>query len=429
MNNVLNMAVPVFKGGLFLYSVVIIIITLSAVVVLMHRKVEIGHAMLAGSILLTALTVSSPLLFFQSVVATGRHPNTWEILVALFFVMCLEFQLRTSGLLDGLMSAARSKQISDKVLLAGIPAFLGFLPSMGGALFSAPMVENASRKYKMSPEQKTTVNYWFRHIWEFVNPITPSLLLVGQITHIALPDLIGSMGWFVVAAVVIGWIVCLSGLREVKEGKNENETAALSGEFVPLRKGMNSILLTAGPILLNLFLVVALHLAASASMAIVVMLMILVLKQKFANVRKMFRHGMDKKLLWGVGSVLLFQQVLQDTGILGGVVDMLETYRISPMIVAAALAFSSGILTGTSSGFVALSMPIIVALAPGDIATVTVGFVVGTAGQMLSPMHLCFLVTLKYFRADFTGSIKPIAIMEMMMIGLLFLRYGVFSRI
>ena len=79
------------------------------------------------------------------------------------------------------MAAARTKLISDKTSFGGMPAFLGFLPSLGGALFSAPMVENASRRYDMTPEQKTAINYWFRHIWEFANPIMPGLLLLHKL--------------------------------------------------------------------------------------------------------------------------------------------------------------------------------------------------------------------------------------------------------
>ena len=407
-------------------SVAIILIVLCTVVVLLHRKVEIGHAMLAGSVILIVTTLSSPLLFFDSVVKTGSHSNTWEILIALYFVMCLEYQLRTSGLLDKVMAVARRKLISDKFLLAGMPAFLGFLPSMGGALFSAPMVANASRRYDMTPEQKTVVNYWFRHIWEFVNPIMPALLLTGQMTQIPLPDLIQSMAIFVVGAIVFGWLVCLAGIKE-KTAENMVDPDDEPANTAPLpQNGLNPILWTAGPILFNIFLVVFFHIAASVSMAIVVLLMVLVLRQQTADIKVMLRHALDRKLLWGIGSILLFQQVLQDTGALRGVVELLSTYGISPLVVAGVLAFTGGILTGTSGGFVALSMPVIVAMSPGDLVAVSVGFVLGTAGQMLSPMHLCLLVTLRYFGADFARSMIPVVIMEAMMFGLLFLRYGVF---
>ena len=406
-------------------SVVVILFTLSTVVILLHRRVEIGHSMLVGSLMLQVLTWSSPELFLGAILRTLQNFNTWEILGALYFVMCLEFQLRTSGLLDEVMFAARAHLLSDKFLLAGMPAFLGFLPSLGGALFSAPMVENASRRYVMTPEDKTTVNFWFRHVWEFVNPIMPGLLLLSQITQLPLSTLMIEMAPFTVAAILIGWFFCLMRLREKPEGPVDRENG--SDEAVEVkRKGVHAIALTVGPILLNIFLVVAFKLPASVAMAIVVGLMTIILRQNVTNIKKMLIHGLDRKLLWGIGSVLLFQQVLLDTGALSGVVAMLRSSRISPLIISGILAFVAGILTGTSGGFVAVSMPIVVALAPGEISAAIVGFVLGTAGQMLSPMHLCILVTIEYFKANFVRSLTPVALMESLMVGVLIIRYGLF---
>ncbi len=191
----------------------------------------------------------------------------------------------------------------------------------------------------------------------------PGLLLTAQITRIPLSDLIGSLFIYVLIAILVGWIVCLTGVKELAEIPKPERLDEPGCEFVTRRRARNSVLLTVGPILLNIFLVVVFHFAASVSMAIVVLLMTMVLHQKLADIKDMLRHGLDRKLLWGIGSVLLFQQVLQDTGVLTGVVKMLEAFQISPLIVAGVLAFSGGVLTGTSGGFVALSMPIIVALA------------------------------------------------------------------
>jgi len=407
-------------------SVAVILITLSTVVILLHRRVEIGHAMLAGSLLLQLLTWSTPELFLGAIRGTLQNFNTWEILGALYFVMCLEFQLRTSGLLNEVMTAARAHLLSDKFLLAGMPAFLGFLPSLGGALFSAPMVENASRGYEMTPEDKTTVNFWFRHVWEFVNPIMPGLLLLSQITQFSLSTLMVEMAPFTVAAIVIGWLFCLMRLREKRDISVDEGPTSQEAVMEIQRKGWHAIALTAGPILLNIFLVVAFKLPASVAMGGVVAMMAIILRQNASDIKKMLIHGLDRKLLWGIGSVLLFQQVLLDTGALSGVVTMLRSSRISPLVIAGILAFVTGMLTGTSGGFVAVSMPIVVALAPDEIAAAVVGFVLGTAGQMLSPMHLCILVTVEYFKANFIRSLMPVALMEALMVGLLVMRYGVF---
>ena len=407
-------------------SVVVILVTLSTVVILLHRRVEIGHAMFAGALLLQVLTWSSPEIFLGAILGTLQTFNTWEILGALYFVMCLEFQLRTSGLLDEVMSAARARLLSDKFLLAGMPAFLGFLPSLGGALFSAPMVENASRRYQMTADDKATVNFWFRHVWEFINPIAPGLLLLSQITRFPLSTLIMEMAPFTVAAGAISWAFCLMRLREKPLIPVIERAISPDAVIEVQRKAWHAIALTVGPILLNIFLVVAFKLPASVSMFLVVGLMAVILRQDANNIKQMLIHALDRKLLWGIGSVLLFQQVLLDTGALTGVVTMLRSSRISPMIIAGILTFVAGIMTGTAGGFVAVSMPIVVALAPGEIAVAAVGFVVGTAGQMLSPMHLCILVTVKYFNSNFIRSLTPVALMEAVMVVLLFIRYGVF---
>ena len=414
------------EGVRLMQSVVVILLTLSIVVVLLHRRLEIGHSMLVGSLLLQLLTWSAPALFLGAALKTLQNFNTWEILGALYFVMCLEFQLRTSGLLDDVMAAARARLLSDKLLLAGMPAFLGFLPSLGGALFSAPLVENASRRYDMTAEDKATVNFWFRHVWEFVNPIMPGLLLLSQVTRFPLSDLMLEMAPFTLASMAIGWAFCLMRLREKPAELNENgEIGSLATGEVK-RKGLHALSLTAGPILLNIFLVMVFRLPASVAMAAVVSLMAIILHQNSASIQRMVIHALDRKLLWGIGSVLLFQQVLMDTGSLSGVVAMLRSSNISPFLITAILTFVTGILTGTSGGFVAVSMPIVVALAPGDIAAAVVGFVVGTAGQMLSPMHLCILVTCEYFKADFVRSLTPVAMMEALLAGVLVIKYSVF---
>jgi len=214
-------------------------------------------------------------------------------------------------------------------------------------------------------------------------------------------------------------------LQEKPHGAGGGEDESVEAAEVK-RKGVYAVALTAGPILLNIFLVIAFKLPAAVAMGSVVCLMAIILRQNVANIKKMLIHGLDRKLLWGIGSVLLFQQVLIDTGALAGVVAILRSSQISPLLITGALAFATGVLTGSSGGFVAVCMPIVAALAPGEIAAAVVGFVAGTAGQMLSPMHLCILVTCEYFKSNFVRSLTPVALMEVFMVGCLVIRYGMF---
>lgn len=387
-----------------------ILITLTVIVILLNRKTKMVYAMLAGSVVL--FLTSGPELTKLTVAAinTLTGYSTWEILFALYFVMCLEFQLRTSGTIDGLMSAARSLFKSDRVLLAMMPAFLGFLPSLGGAIFSAPLVESASKSYILSAETKTAINYWFRHVWEYTNPIFTGMLLASQISGISLGTLISHMAWVTALSIAIGWLFLIVPIREASPSTSSAPAVAqpsLHRRFV---------VLAAAPILANLALVVVCHFPASISMAVVVASMAVVLKQTKPQLKSMARHALDGNLLWGIAAILFFQHVLRQSGLLQEVAQFLDTMNIPATVAIGIIAFVGGLLTGTSQGFVAISFPFISAIAPGDLTLAMIAFTLGTAGQMLSPAHMCLLVTLDYFQANFFKSLRPVLVMNIIMI-------------
>ncbi|MBP2637250.1 MAG: integral rane protein [Firmicutes bacterium] len=394
-----------------MYAVLKIMATLAVVVFLLNRKVKMGNAMLAGSgvlLLLSGLQLSQLQAAVWETVAT---PSTWEIILALYFVMCLEYQLRCGGIIDGLMSAARKVMRSDRILLALMPAFLGFLPSLGGAIFSAPLVENAGKPYKLTGETKTAINYWFRHVWEFTNPILASMLLASQLAGIPLNTLILSMVWVTVLATLIGWLFFLTPLKGDSQSEQSDSADADTDT------GYRYLILAAGPILANFFLVVVMKLSASLAMALVVAAMAFILRQNVSENKAMLSHAFDRKLLWGIVAILFFQNILRQTGAIEDIAALLNNLAVSNAVIIGAIAFAAGILTGSSQGFIALTFPFVAVLAPGDVALATLAFVVGVAGQMLSPAHLCLLVTLDYFKADFLKTLRPIAFLEIIMVG------------
>ncbi|MGL5514412.1 MAG: DUF401 family protein [Sporomusa sp.] len=395
-----------------MFEVLKILITLVVIVLLLNRKIKMGNAMLAGSGVLFLLSGLTAQHLKAAVVTTATSLSTWEIVLALYFVMCLEYQLRVGGIVDGLMETARRRLRSDRALLAIMPAFLGFLPSLGGAVFSAPLVENAGKPYKLSAETKTAINYWFRHVWEYTNPILASLLLASQISNIPLNLLIVNMVWVTVFSIIIGIVFLLLPLK--KTNRHVIHPTATS------KGGSNGsyyyVCLAAGPVFANFFLVVAMHFPASVSMGLVVLAMAFILRQNLGNIRAMLAHAFDHKLLWGIVSILLFQSVLRQSGTIEEIAMLLNSLAVSKQVIIGTVSFVAGLLTGTTQGFVAIAFPFVAVLAPGDINLAMLAYVLGAAGQMLSPAHLCLLLTLEYFKADFLKTLLPIVLLEAIMV-------------
>ncbi|EGO65267.1 DUF401 family protein [Acetonema longum] len=386
-------------------SVIKVFVTLVLVVVLLHRKFGIGNSMLAGAGLL--FIMCSPQITTLQLAVKGLllSGSTWEILFALYLVMCVEYQLRTHGIIDGLMEAARVLLKSDKVLLALMPAFLGFLPSLGGAVFSAPLVEAAARQYAVSPEQKAGINYWFRHLFECVNPIMPALLLAAQIVQIPVGVLIVHMLWVPVFCLIVGWLYYIAPLKRQEEARVSHIAAQSK------RSGIGAIAMATGPILVNFILVVAFGFGPALSMLVAVAGMILLLRQTPDGIFSMLKHALDKKLLWGIICILFFQQILTHSGIIAEVAHVLQNSGIPLMIVIGLIAFLVGILVGTGQGFVAITFPLVAAISKGNVNIAAAAFVAGFAGQMLSPAHLCLLVSLDYYKGDFLSAMKPITLL------------------
>lgn len=400
-----------------------ILSTLFLVVWLLRRRVQIGHAMLAGSIIIFIIASPTWDKAATALQATLLETSTWEVVLAMFFVMCLEHLLRTSGTIEGFMTSMKALLRSDRVLLVLMPAFLGLLPSLGGAMFSAPMVEHVSQKYPLTPENKVTINYWFRHIWEYANPIVPALILGSQITSIPLGSLVTHMGGYTFLALILGWIFLLTG-KKFRPQKQLNNLTKLE---VPNSPGTNlfeasslktssgsirCVLLAIGPIIANLVLVVSFQLSAAVSMGLVVFGMVAIMRLERKQVIKMLTHSFDKKLLWGILSIMLFQHVLTVSGLVQEIVVLFQGTNLPIAIMIGLCALMVGILTGSPQGVVAITFPIIAVLAPGSINTATTAYVMGIAGSMLSPAHLCLIVTGEYFKGDIFKSLRPVLLLE-----------------
>lgn len=443
---------------------------LAFMVILMRKRISLGNSMVGGALLLWLLMSPTVGTAWTAVSSTLERGSTWEVMLAMYFVMSLEYLLRTQGILDGFMSSIRQLLRSDRILLAFMPAFLGFLPSMGGALFSAPMVENAAKTYALSPEDKTAINYWFRHIWEFSNPIVPALLLASEIASVPVSVLITHLAGYTVLAAALGWLVLLTGqkyrlpslataehgsggqrtlnayahrtglrvakgagteptdrrninitvdaVRETaveKTDTTDRELAAreMSANIQNVKKygALTYVLLAAGPIFANIFLVVLFDLSAALSMGIVVTGMVVWLKLKPTGIGKMLEHAFDRKLMWGIFSILLFQETLEATGMITDIVILLKSSGVPAHLMVGILALLIGMLTGQLQGFVAVAFPMITALSPGNLSLIVTGYVMGVVGAMLSPAHLCLVVTLEYFKANFVRSLRPIFLM------------------
>ena len=382
------------------------------IVVLLKKRVALGHTMLIASFVLFILVAPEFMIMEKTLRLTISSVGTWKLMAAMYLVMCLEYQLRTTGVLERFMDTVK-KVFSDKVLLAVMPGVIGFLPSLGGAIMSCPMVENAAKNLAVTREQKSSINYWFRHIGEYANPIVPGMLLASEILKMPLRDLLIVLAPFGLLSFVLGWLFLIN--------KVEKAPIAMAKIEAKIKSPFKNIALALGPILLNIILVVAFELDAASSLAIVILVMAIILKQKLRHIGQMIKAAYNFNLLWGVFGIICFQHMFNTSGAVNMFLNYMETTMVPIDFVVMMIAFMGGLLCGVGQSIIALAFPIIAAMGTLDMNLIVCAYIFGTAGQMMSPVHLCYPLTVEYFKADMVKPMLPVIYMEFIMMSIAFL--------
>ena len=389
----------------------LLIIAMAIIILMLRRHIPIGPCMLTGGLFIWLMKTPELHYLTQAFTETLSLPRTYDIIFALYFVMCLEIELRTSGALAGMVHALQKIFSSNRVTLAVMPAFLGLLPSLGGARFSAPIVEEASKGLGLTNDHQSAINFWFRHIFEFSSPIIPGMIMACNIAGVAYSEFIMHLCWLTVLMFSVGWFVLIRPIKTDSIKENAGSQAADE-------QGWQDLWLSLSPVILTFVLVVFFNMNASVGMGVVTAGLFLVLHftKREVSLKEVVVGAIDMKMFFNVLCILYFIQILTVTQVLQEIVTAFQSSPLPVPVIIACVSFIIGVLTGMSQGHVAIIMPIIAAMQTGSLNLAGVAMAFGVAGQMLTPTHMCLVVTVDYFKANFFKTLKPVLIGEVMLL-------------
>ncbi len=366
------------------------------IVLFLRLRWNLGLVMLVGALFLGALYGIGPVQQAKVVFFSSIDAETLNLVIGLMLIMVLENIIRKRGVLKRMMEAVVNVARDRRVAMAVLPGVIGLLPSAGGAAFSAPMVQEAAADVDIGPEHKTFINYWFRHIWEYVSPLYPGIVLAVAITKIPLNKFLAYQLPLPLAVVGVGALLGFRGLQHRPvEGKRDLEE-------------IKTLVVTLIPILASIVLVVVFKLQLAVAMSIVVLSLLLFYRYSVKEVWTALRESVSLNVVLMVVGIMVFKGMLEATGAIQALPAFFRQSGLPTGVILFALPFIVGLLTGLTVGFVGATFPIITAMLGGapDVGSITFAFASGFAGVMLSPTHLCLLLTIKYFKADMARSYR-----------------------
>jgi integral membrane protein (TIGR00529 family) len=284
-------------------------------------------------------------------------------------------------------------------------------------------VEVSTGKMKLKPAFNAFLNFWFRHDWELIWPLYAGLLLFQAMSRIPLRRIILFQLPFSILHIVMGLAVSFlyfrrHGIKRERPGPSNGIHATLRDFF----SGTWPIL----AVILLFFLKVPPVLPLPLHWALLLVAAVLSLWKKVGP-REMGAVVFGKttiRSLLVIAAVIVFQRVIQ----ISAAFDALKTMDVSLGLVVLFIflvSFSVAFLTGVNTAYIAIAFPVLLPLIqhmPNYFYLSLYIYIIGYAGILVSPLHLCLVLTNEYFGASllevYRYMVIPILLMMTLATGL-----------
>jgi integral membrane protein (TIGR00529 family) len=362
------------------------------ILILLRKKLNIGLVMMTASFVLFVIYRMPLELIVKTCKAALLNSVTINLILALSFIRMFEMILREHDVLAEMMKTVKAIFKNRKIVTVSMPLLIGLMPSVGGAYFSAPMVAETTRDIEMSPEEKGFINYWFRHPWEYILPLYPGILLASAIAKIELYRLITVNLVCALLMLITGFIFAMQGLKG--DVKTEDRLS---------KKGLWSFM----PIVTVILLVVIFRMDLHYALLAVVLFLLFFYRYTMKSSFKAVQHGFSLDIIILILGVMFFKESMENSGAVRNLSQffLMEGIPVAPILFL--VPFITGMLTGITVGFVGSTFPLIISIA-GNLSAgeISFAFVSGFLGVLLSPVHICLILTRDYFKADLWGIYK-----------------------
>lgn len=370
----------------------------AVIVFLLSRRWNLGYVLLLGSVLLGLLFGLPASEMLKQAWVAAIDLKTLRLVAAVLLITTLGELLRETASMERLVSSLQELIRDPRLVLAIVPALIGLLPMPGGAMLSAPMVEEMGGKLRLSPERKTYLNYWFRHVWEYTFPLYPALIVVSGMLGIPLWRLTLTQFPLTLGAITAGAVV---GLRQISRPEK-----AKAAEGPSRQRSLRTLALSIWPIALVIILTLVFRVELALSLTASIALAAIAHGVKPRVLGGVLRRGLSWRTALLVFGIMIFKQMVLASGAAQALSDTLVAWGIAPMVIVTAVPFVLGQLTGLTLSMVGIGFPLLLPFISGSdvyLNQTVVAFAAGFMGILLSPVHLCLALTREYFHAQWAG--------------------------
>ncbi|WP_347487779.1 DUF401 family protein [Desulfoscipio sp. XC116] len=379
-------------------------------VLMLRKNIGIGITMMISTGILGIIYGLNIVRLIKQFGLTIMDVNTLSLVLILVLIMILESIMRHTNMLETMTNSLSHLPLNHGIQVAIIPAIVGFLPSAGGARFTAPLVAQATANTSYRAEDKAFINYWFRHIWEFSLPLYPGLILAAHIAGIPIGTMFLWLWPISIFWALLGyWLVFKYNNNEVQQ---KAESPVTSDSAHEIRAFLQVFIKNTWP----LWVTVVLALFIPILWALILVLCCLILQKRYplALIWQTLKEPITIKIVLLTWGVMAFKDVLELSGAVVQVSNAIAILAVPILVLVIILPLITGMLTGMVQACAGIAFPLLVSIVEPTTGYAVLAYVAGTVGVMISPLHLCLILTIDYFKVNFMSCYKSLILPGLM---------------
>jgi hypothetical protein len=228
--------------------------------------------------------------------------------------------------------------------------------------------------------------------------VSQFLILTAALTGVGIDDLIVRQAFVVAVMIVVGYLVGLRKTRIVKNSDVKKESS--------LKTNLKGLAYSFLPLIVTIVLAAGLNVNIAIATVVGAVTLLAVTKTQAATVKKVLKN----KALWEVTLAAFGALLIKNATLASGASEILgsalASTNLSEMAVLSVVPAVLGLLLGSPSGAVALSVPILAETVTFIPKNVSLLYILAYLGYLAAPTHLCLVFTAQYFNSAITKSYK-----------------------
>lgn len=359
-------------------------------IVMALSKYELGIILSLGAVGFAILAGADIL---QSLINVLADPSILVLMIIVVLIPILGGLMEESGLM---MEMIQKMRVSKKSSLMVIPALFGLLPVPGGALMSAPIVDQIGSEEDTN--KKVSINVWYRHMLILIYPLSSSLIVASVLTNINLYILVIVL----LPCLIIMWLVGYSTM--VKNVSPFSE----QGERDLKRAFHNLLPIIIAPII-DFIGRTFFNLSVPELFLLVGLVFSIWIALRFGNMKFSSVKNISKKMkIWRFPFIIFSMFLFLEVFILSGAPEEIASLKLSvfPFIL---IGFFLGFATGRIQLPISILVPIylvqyaVLAMSILDFIFIYTSIFLG---YLITPIHPCVAYSTEYFKTNFKEVVK-----------------------